>query len=651
MNNIDIEEERWFDIMVRRPDEADARIRTSASRLHEPTEILTSTYQHKGDSITLKLEGYSANSDQTMISSGLLEWDASHVLCNYLLTDDDIMGGKCRDILELGSGGLGKCGLLMHHFDQSSCTRAVLTDGDTNALQLLRKNIANNVAPNGNIISCQQLLWGREESKSFHPFLSSQRNQLKFDIIIGSDLLYTNRTNIGPLFETIDELIDECGRFLLAHNEEHLLSVEEIKREACNMDLFCEVLQQEGQIYILCFRRLGAFKVNNVIETMHKRIIMLEHENQALKNDRRYLVDRCKRLDERCTDLRDDDNLPKSILLSFDEDNLTAILSFLKPQDFANLAPTCKFFGLEKHQIAGESFSMMKKIAYKLYEDTTPNEKEALPLYSRGQCPLSLYNEILELRNPLKFDLLFGAGIKHAIRNKSILQPKRWYGYVKRAPGTRYLYAFTAVSSYIMRAGKHFVTFTCNDQVGDPLWFGIVRPLQKLQRKYGEKTIFTPFCSRPMCDLRGLHSAGWGDCNKHCCVYAATSGQCQWSDWGLGDSEGSDSESSNESNSNMLRTEDWVGMQSFDGGTIGLLLDYEEGTLTVFKDGVKLGVMKDGLLGPYSWMVTVGRYWFKSTNEDSVPEIKIQRGTLPVDDNNTAQKVGASRPQKMLRIE
>ena len=103
----------------------------------------------------------------------------------------------------------------------------------------------------------------------------------------------------------------------------------------------------------------------------------------------------------------------------------------------------------------------------------------------------------------------------------------------------------------------------------------------------------------------------------------------------------------NESSSDMLRTEDWAGMQSFDGGTISLLLDYEEGTLTVFKDGVKLGVMKDGLLGPYSWMVTAGSDWFKSTNEDSVPEIKIQRGTLPVDD----QKVGASRPQKMLRLE
>ena len=39
---------------------------------------------------------------------------------------------------------------------------------------------------------------------------------------------------------------------------------------------------------------------------------------------------------------------------------------------------------------------------------------------------------------------------------------------------------------------------------------------------------------------------------------------------------------------------------------MGLLLDLNEGTLSVFKNGRLLGEMKDGLGGEYVWFVTVG---------------------------------------------
>ena len=40
-------------------------------------------------------------------------------------------------------------------------------------------------------------------------------------------------------------------------------------------------------------------------------------------------------------------------------------------------------------------------------------------------------------------------------------------------------------------------------------------------------------------------------------------------------------------------------------GTIGLLLDLEEGTLTVYKNGRRLGAMKTGLSGEYCWYTSL----------------------------------------------
>jgi len=41
------------------------------------------------------------------------------------------------------------------------------------------------------------------------------------------------------------------------------------------------------------------------------------------------------------------------------------------------------------------------------------------------------------------------------------------------------------------------------------------------------------------------------------------------------------------------------------GDVIGMLLNLEEGTLTVYKNNRRLGVMKDGLSGLYCWYTSV----------------------------------------------
>ena len=56
-------------------------------------------------------------------------------------------------------------------------------------------------------------------------------------------------------------------------------------------------------------------------------------------------------------------------------------------------------------------------------------------------------------------------------------------------------------------------------------------------------------------------------------------------------------------------------------GDIGLLLDLYEGTLSVFKDGRRCGIMKSGLSGEYCWMLTLGDEVYEQT-------VCIERGLI-----------------------
>jgi hypothetical protein len=51
----------------------------------------------------------------------------------------------------------------------------------------------------------------------------------------------------------------------------------------------------------------------------------------------------------------------------------------------------------------------------------------------------------------------------------------------------------------------------------------------------------------------------------------------------------------------------WEGMQGAreEGDRIGMLLDLDQGTMTVYKNDERLGVMATGLSGEYSWAVAL----------------------------------------------
>jgi hypothetical protein len=112
----------------------------------------------------------------------------------------------------------------------------------------------------------------------------------------------------------------------------------------------------------------------------------------------------------------------------------------------------------------------------------------------------------------------------------------------------------SAASKAVMRAGRHYVQFTVMS--GNYILFGVIRP-------------------------------GWdveGGKNAHCvdghCFYDTYDGQ------------------------RYPGGHDWEGKQGArEGDRIGMLLDLDQGSMTVYKNDERLGVMATGLSGEYSWAV------------------------------------------------
>ena len=150
-----------------------------------------------------------------------------------------------------------------------------------------------------------------------------------------------------------------------------------------------------------------------------------------------------------------------------------------------------------------------------------------------------------------------------------------------------------------MRGGRHFVEFAITHEQDRPqICLGVIRPVSltigidlKADWKGIVDPMFVPSAYDPVISekLRSQRTAKWGGSNIHCCAYYCYNGYCFWADW---DNEKGRSE--------------WQGREELGGsGTVGLLLDLNKGTLSVFKNGRRLGVMKDGLGGEYAWFVSV----------------------------------------------
>jgi hypothetical protein len=113
----------------------------------------------------------------------------------------------------------------------------------------------------------------------------------------------------------------------------------------------------------------------------------------------------------------------------------------------------------------------------------------------------------------------------------------------------------SAASKAVMRAGRHYLQFTAVK--GRIMLFGVIRPGW---------------------DVEGGEDAPWADGH---CFYCTDNGL------------------------HYPGARRWKGVQSAkeEGDRIGMLLDLDQGTMTVYKNDERLGVMATGLSGEYSWAV------------------------------------------------
>ena len=149
-----------------------------------------------------------------------------------------------------------------------------------------------------------------------------------------------------------------------------------------------------------------------------------------------------------------------------------------------------------------------------------------------------------------------------------------------------------AASAVSMRSGCHRAMFTMKH--GEGLLFGVIRP------GWDVETGKNPHCSDPF----GPDPNG---CDEHC-FYLTSTGQrypgCQ----------------------------DWPGMQPATlADTVTMELDFDAGTMTVWINDQRLGVMKSGLTGSYCWAISLAGRGDSATLTNAppgpAPRLQLQRAS------------------------
>jgi len=273
----------------------------------------------------------------------------------------------------------------------------------------------------------------------------------------------------------------------------------------------------------------------------------------------------------------------------FNSDALSKVISYLPSVDLLKLAVTCKRFGIA----SGSRSSLIEESTrIAIHDIATEEQLAALPHYD-GENSLADYHYLQLLREPLLFDQLVG-DIEYVDMDKSC---------VKHNGG---MHLATTFSNNILRGGKHYVTFVMF-YTNYHSYIGVMRPGQANQNVYGYPC--GPHFYRNFSPYNNYNDNNIHNNNVHCCLYGTNDGTSYSSNW----LDGTPLSKSFET---------WDGREGMSSGDeIGMLLDLDEGSLSMYKNGRKLGVMKRGLAGPYCWVVSIAKG----------SRVTIKRGTIPPD--------------------
>ncbi|EJK48986.1 hypothetical protein THAOC_32175 [Thalassiosira oceanica] len=276
--------------------------------------------------------------------------------------------------------------------------------------------------------------------------------------------------------------------------------------------------------------------------------------------------------------------IASATLDALDNDTLIRCASFLDVDGLVQLGRTSASFGIPQ---AGQRRSLVNEAAHQRFLHGATDEEKGCLLKYDDESDVGLYRALELSRQPLCFDELAGNDFSTQEHPAVITCKGRGNPFIS-----------TAMSRQIMRGGRHFVEFTIDSDVQTThnVHLGVIRPVSLTKdidvvadwkRSVNPMLISSSYRSAISEKLRSQRNARWGDSNIHCCAYYCGTGYRSWTDW----------------NSPSY---DWRGTEGLgDRGAIGLLLDLGDGILSVFKNGRRLGVVKDGLEGEYCWFVVV----------------------------------------------
>ena len=341
-------------------------------------------------------------------------------------------------------------------------------------------------------------------------------------------------------------------------------------------------------------------------DALESEIQTLRSENALLRSEVANLRERLRRFEghHECEapTLTTQTPTPTFDLSRLDASLVTQIVSFVGTSlELINVALTCKSFGWQQ-PASGLDWSIAEEAARQAVcsgQHDIMGVRISVTQYVRGR--MTWLSILFELEHPLKFDSLFGRDIEHGGR-KAIRGSQNGVG----------IMAGTAVANnYVMESGIHFAEFQIT--AGRP-FIGVVRPMSNLDPVRFADGSFHFFGERWYDDFLAARTDEWGDGNVHACEYYCGTGIMNCTNWG----------------GEQGLYVDWRGWGAREdcetrSHTIGMLLNLDEGTLTVYKtvyhnNTLCLGVMKDGLSGSYCWYTTV------TSEHDAVG---IRRGVAP----------------------
>mmetsp|Transcript_12849 Transcript_12849/g.16837 ORF Transcript_12849/g.16837 Transcript_12849/m.16837 type:complete len:277 (-) Transcript_12849:257-1087(-) len=171
----------------------------------DPNDEFTVSLGNNNDK-SITLTGIKAKYPHLLQSTGMTLWKGSKMLCDYLIKQESATSVCCdKTVIELGAG-LGLCGIVAYQYCQAS--QVIMTDGDTDTLSNLRKNVNLNIQSppdSTRSILCKQLLWGKTNVQAFCDKYAAATN-VGFDVVMGGDVAYAQES-LEILFETALQLL------------------------------------------------------------------------------------------------------------------------------------------------------------------------------------------------------------------------------------------------------------------------------------------------------------------------------------------------------------------------------------------------------------------------------------------------------------